>query len=237
MANPLAQLNTINELADLSGLFGWQMNNASYTNPNGAKVSFMVLNDQGIPFEQYIEGAVNAFNLVSGPSLTDPNVGLFNTSSSILSLREGATRKYAINRIPFANYDQLVDLGWGSQRMTFNAIFAGTMYQTAFRNVIQVLTMNDISGLGKLTHPFYQKVMNVLPIEFGNTYVSEQLNCVVCEIVFLTSDLTHLNPNSIQTNIVGEISKWYIGIQNSILSIGGTISAAKALASNFQAVI
>jgi hypothetical protein len=139
--------------------------------------------------------------------------------------------------VPFANYDQLVDLGWGTQRITFNAIFAGTMYQTAFRNVVQVITDNDVEGLGTLTHPFYQKIVNVLPIEIGNTYVSENLNCVLCEISFLTSDLTHLNPKNIQTSIVSSITKWYVGIENSILSIGGSISAAKALSSNFQAVL
>lgn len=237
MSNPLAQINTINEIASLAGLFNWQVNNASYTNPNGSTVSFMVLNTNGIPIEQYIQGAINAFNLISGPSALDPNIGLFNTSSSILSLRENFSRKYAINRVPFANHDQLVDLGWGAQRMSFHTIFAGTMYQTAFKNVIQSLTNNDVAGLGTLTHPIYQKIENVLPIDFGNTYVAESLNCVICEIIFLTSDITHLNPNNIQTNIVSTISKYYIGIQNSILSMGGTISAANALSSNFQAIL
>lgn len=237
MANGLAQLNELNELASLAGLFDWQMNNASYTNPNGNTVSFMVLSNNGVPLEQYIAGAVNAFNLLAGPSALDPNVGLFNTSSSIMSLRESFNRKYALNRIPFTNYDQIVDLGFGTQRMVFNVLFAGTMYQTAFINTIQAITNNEVSGLGKLMHPFYQEIKNVLPIELGNTYISESLNCVICELIFLTSDLTHLNPNSIKLNIVSEISKWYVGVQNSILSIGGTISAAKALSSGFQAII
>lgn len=237
MSNPLAQLNAINDAAYLAGLFNWQMNNATYTNPNGSKISFMVINNQGAPIEQFIQGAINGFNLVTGASAGDANLGLFNTSLSTLNLDEEFTRKFVLNRVPFANYDQPVDLGWGTQRQNFVVIFAGTMYQTALLNFIQVITNNDVAGLGTLLHPFYQTINNVLPINCRTRYKSDSLNCVICEITFLTSDLTHLNPLNITTSIVSTISKWYIGIQNSVSSIGGTIAAGRALSNNFGAFL
>lgn len=237
MANPLAQLNAINEAASLLGIFNWQMTNATYENPNGTKVSFHVIGDNGIPLEQYISGAINAFNLVTGASATDGNLGLFNTALSSVGLRENIMRKAVVNRVPFANYDQLVDLGIGGQRLNFRVMFVGTMYQTALHNFVQCLFANDQAGLGVLTHPFYGKIKNVLPWELGTSYAPDNLNCVSIEVSFMTSDITHLDPANVTTTIVGDISKYYIGIQNSILSIGGTIAGAKALSNNFAAVL
>lgn len=238
MANPIAILNEANELAYLAGIFNWQMLDGSYTNPNQTTVSFHVIDTSQAPIEQYISGAINTFNLIAGNSATDPNKGLFNTQLTSNALRENITRKYTLNRVPFANYDQPVDLGTGSQRISFSVLFVGTMYQTAMHNVVQSLFDNSSSGLGVLNHPFYGSIQNVLPIEFNIVYNYEMLNCVICEIIFLTSDITHLNPSSLQAQtLVSEISQWYIGIQNAILSIGGTISAAKSLSSNFAAIL
>ncbi len=233
----LASLSQINELAYLSGIFNWQMSNGSYVNPNGSITSFHVLDNVLVPIEQYIDGAISAYNLITGPSTTDSNRNLFNTNLIANGLHERIIRKYTLNRVPYANYDQPVDLGVGSQRIVFNVVFAGTMYLTALINLVQALFTNTKPGLGQLIHPFYGQIKNVLPIEFGITYNYESLNCAVCELVFLTSDITHLSASSLSLNTLSNISKWYIGIQNSILSIGGTISALNAIGSNVLATL
>ena len=232
MANAISALNSINEIAYLSGIFNWQMNNASYTNPNNSTVSFMVVNNQQVPIEQYVQGAISAFNLFTGNNGTDPNVSLFNTSLYAQGIRESIKRKYVLNRVPFANYDVPVDLGVGSQNITFNVVFAGTMYQSAMRNFVQALFNNSVAGLGVLTHPFYQKIMNVLPVSFDINYTFDSLNCMICEVTFLTSDITHLDPGSINTTVISEISKYFIGTQNAVGSIGGSISATRAIGGN-----
>jgi hypothetical protein len=232
MATTLSTLNSINEIAYLTGIFNWQMNNASYTNPNDSTVSFMVVDTQQVPIEQYVNGAVNAFNLFTGGSSVDPNTFLFNTSLYAQGVRESIRRKYVLNRVPLANYDVPVDLGVGSQNITFNVVFAGTMYQSAMRNFVQALFNNETGGLGTLTHPFYQKIMNVLPISFDVSYTFDSLNCMICEVTFLTSDITHLDPGSINTTTTSEISQYFIGTQNAVTSIGGTISATRAIGNN-----
>lgn len=235
MANPLSILNNANEIAYLAGLFNWQMSNASYINPDGTTISFHVLDNIQIPLEQYIQGIINTFNLVSGQfgfNPSDPNKQLFNTNLGITQIRENINRKYAIYRVPLANYDILVDQGIGGQTINFTVAFAGTMYQTALQNFVQCLFNNQTEGLGTLNHPFYNKIENVLPININNAYNFDQLNFILLQLTFLTSDISHLNPNSIKTNLASEIGTWYIGIQNAITSIAGTIAAAKTLNNN-----
>lgn len=231
--SPLAIISAANQAAFELGIFNWQMQDASYTNPNGTKVSFHVIADYGIPAAQYIEGEINAFNLIAstagGIPGIDPNKLLFNTTLSATSLREGIRRKYVLNRVPFANYDQPVDLGIGSQSMNFHVVFSGTMYQSAMHNLVQCLFNNQKSGLGTLTHPFYGTVNNVLPISFEINYENSRLNCIVCDIEFLTSDISHLSPSNVNNTLLTEISTWAIAIENTILSLGGTISAVNAL--------
>lgn len=226
----LAALNTLNEAAYLAGLFGWQMENASYINAGGKKVSFHVIENFGVPIGQYIAGEINTYNLinnaVSGPG-SDSNLGLFNTEVSSTGLTESITRKYALNKIPLANFDQLVDLGFGSQTITFRVLFCGTQYLTAHLNFIQCLFSTSVlnNNLGTLLHPFYPAIQNVLPVSYRNTFNPQKMNCVVGEVVFLTSDASHLNPASLPSSLSSKISEWYIGVQNSITSIASTASA------------
>lgn len=240
----MAVLNNVNEIAYLSGVFNWQIENASYTNPSGnATCSFHVIQNAGIPFAQFISGAINTYTLVSGKNPinqiksafgqgvnSDPNTDLFNSVVTSGNLKETISRKWAINKVPFANYDQLVDMGTGTQEMIFNVIFAGTMYQTALQNFLQCAFGAD-SGVGTLQHPFYNKVMNVLPVKFSNSYTFESLNCVVCEVVFMTSDLSHLVASVNNESISQTIQKGFIGVQSAITSIGGTISTLKTFGS------
>jgi len=230
--NILGVLNTANELAYLAGLFNWQVEAGSYENPDGRTTSFHVITGNDIPLLQYAKGAINTFNLLTGADKVDPNKGLFNTNIIATGLGEKIVRKYAINRVPYSNSDQPVDLGTGSQRIVFKVVFAGTMYMTAFTNVAVSLFGNKTSGLGILNHPFYGEIEGVLPVEMSSAYTSESLNCVVCEIVFMTSDISHLNPSALKESKMATAQKWYIGVQNAITSIAGTVSAAKSLASN-----
>jgi hypothetical protein len=108
---------------------------------------------------------------------------------------------------------------------------------TALINFVQCVFQNDQAGLGILTHPFYGKIKNVLPIDIGTIYMPDSMNCVSMEVNFITSDITHLDPANISPSIVSTISKYYIGVQNSILSIGGSIAGARALSSNLAAVL
>jgi hypothetical protein len=235
MASALSALNTINDLAYLAGLFNWQMENASYISADGQQqVSFHVVSGLQAPIEQYLSGAINTFDLVAGTSKTDPNLRLFNTQLISGNLRESITRKFAINRIPFSNYDQLVDLGSGTQRIVFNFIFAGTMYQTAMRNFEQVIFSPN---LGTLVHPFYDNIYNVLPVEFDNVYNFDSLNCITGQVVFQTSDLSHLSPALIKTDITSEIGKWFVGVEDSISAMAGAIQEGKGLIKQIGASI
>jgi len=241
MANTLGIINTANELAYLTGLFNWQMLDATYTTPDNKKtVSFNIVNNLGnfnVPLAQYVSGAVNAYNLVSSALgvTSDPNQNLFNTQMTSTGIIESINRKYVLNKIPFANYDQPVDMGTGSQKITFRIIFCGTMYLTALRNFQQYIFDNSVGSLGTLQHPFYGKINNVLPIDCRTTYDYASLNFVLCEASFLTSDLTHLSPSLIKNNATQIISTWYTGIQNTITSLIGTISTAKVIGTQIGA--
>jgi hypothetical protein len=235
MATLSGIVSTANSLAQLAGLFNVQMVNGSYTPPNGVTpVSFHVITALQIPLEQYVSGAIAGFNLLSGAG-TDPNTGLFNTNLIADGIDETINRKYSNNRVPLANYDQLASLGTGGQRIVLRLAFAGTMYQTAMNNLVQALFDDSLATpdtpLGSMVHPFYNTINNVLPISFRTVYDYTKLNFMICEVVFLTSDITHLYPNQV-ANIGADISKWYIGVQNSITSIGGTISAAQNIGTN-----
>lgn len=231
--NGLVALNAINEIAYLAGVFNWNVGNGSYTNPDGSTVTFHAINNFGVPIGQYVEGAVNTFKLVNNAfgnpaGATDPNLELFNTQLTNVGLSETIQRKYVINRVPYANYDQPVDLGIGGQSMTFTVLFAGTMYQTALFNFIQNLFNNKVAGLGTLQHPFYNKVMKVLPLSIKTDYSPNKQNFVLCTVSFATSDISYLNPSTLQASLASEISQWYIGIQNAILSMAGTAGALKS---------
>ena len=230
----LAAINTLDTIAYLAGLFEWPVADGSYTNPDGSTVSFHVINNFGIPIAQYIAGEVNTFNLINGAlgnpaGITDPNKALFNTQSTATNLNETIQRKYTVNRIPFANYDQPVDLGVGGQEMEFTVVMSGTMYQTAMQNIVQCLFNNSKPGLGTLQHPFYTAIKKVLPISLKTSYIAKNMNFVLVTITFITSDLSHLNPSALKNSLSSEISTWFIGLSNAILSIGGTISAIKTL--------
>ena len=237
MANFGSILNDINNLAFLAGEFNWQMTDGSYTNPNGNTVSFHVITNYGIPAAQFIEGAINTYNLISGASAADPNQGLFNTNLSATQINEDIFRKYVANRVPYANFDQLSDQGLGGQHLVMHIVFAGQMYLTAFRNIIQNLFTNSTPGLGTLLHPLYGKIANVLPIRCRSNYSYSSMNCVVVELTFLTSDITHLTANNVSDSLISEISKWFIGTENAVTSIGGTIQAAQGLSSTSLAGI
>lgn len=243
MANPAAVLSNIDEIAYLSGIFDWEMSNGSYVPPgvtgSVTPVAFHVINNLQIPLEQYASGAINTFNFVSGQIFPggDPNTKLFNTLLNADGLRENIQRKYTINRIPFANYDQPVDLGAGGQRIAFNVVFAGTQYLTAMKNLVQAIFNNQNPGLGTLNHPFYNKIKNVLPLEFNPMYDYKQLNCVICQLIFYTSDLSHLNPGIGATSLTTILQEAFIGTQNTITSLSGTVAAAKTLISQASAQI
>lgn len=243
MANILNALSTIDEIAYLAGIFNWQMSDASFTNNQGQSCSFHVLANAAIPgigeipLEQYIGGEINTYNLITGPgSGNDPNLKMFNTFLNINGLQENIKRKYTVNRIPFANYDQPVNLGVGGQTINFNVVFCGTLYQTAWRNFAQVLFTNNNFGLGTLNHPFYNEINNVLPIEISSVYDYKQLNCVILQVAFVTSDLSHLSAGlSASAVLTQTIQEWFIGTQNAITSIGGTISSVQSISSNIGA--
>ena len=240
MANVLTPLSSLNDLAQLAGLFNWQLQDGSYTNPNKVTTSFYIIDNLQAPIESFIAGEINTYNLVSGlinGNPTDPNKNLFNTNFDSDKIHEEIVRKYAYNRIPYANYDQPVDLGIGGQHITFNIIIFGTMYQTGFTNLIQSLFGNKKNGLGTLQHPVYGTVNNVLPIRVRNSYEYRSLNAVFCELTFLTSDINHIVANNTTSSLVATIGKYFIGTQNAVTSIGGTISAAQGISSNFIAGI
>lgn len=234
MASALSFLNSVNEIAFLSGIFDWEMSDGKYTTPDKSlTVSFHIVTiGSSVPITQYIQGAINTFSL---SDVADPNQGLFNTQSATSQIRESIARKYAINRVPFSNADQLVDIGTGSQRMTFNVLFAGTMYQTAMRNFIQAIfntsTASTGSTLGTLQHPFYNTINNVLPIKFDTVYEHTSLNFVACEITFLTSDLTHLSPAQLSLSPAQIISSAYTGTQAALTAINTTITTLQSTSS------
>jgi hypothetical protein len=230
MANPLAIINSLNEVAYLAGLFNWQMSDGSYTNPDGSLTcSFHVVKlANSIPLAQYASGAIDAYNLIAGPSKTDPNQQLFNTQIAATGIRENITRKYTVNRIPFANYDQPVDLGTGTQRITCNVLFAGTMYQTAVQNFMQC-AFGPQSGLGTLNHPFYNKIEKVLPVEFNTLYSYDSLNFVMCEVTFVTSNLLHLSPSNIQRSLAQKIAAAYQATQAALTSVITSVNVIKSM--------
>ena len=237
MANLGTQLSTLNEVAQLAGLFDWQMTNASFT-PNGSNntVSFHVVNNAQIPAERYIQGEINTYDLITNEFSIggDPNIGLFNTTLSAASIDETILRKYTLNRVPYANYDQPVDLGVGSQKIVFRVIFVGTQYIQGYQNAIQSLfgSANSANGLGILQHPFYGKIKNCLPIRCSNRFDYMHMNCIWSELEFLTSNITHLTAGNLSEGILATISKYFIGTQNAITSLGGSLAAITAFGNN-----
>lgn len=235
MSSLTSGINTANTIAELAGLFNVQMVNGSYTNPNQQTVSFHIVTQNQVPIAEYLSGLINGFNFMNGAiggASIDPNEFLFNTALTATGLNETVMRKHTINRIPYANYDMPVDLGIGGQRINFNIAFTGTMYQTAFQNFIQALYSNSTPGLGTLTHPFYGTINNVLPLSITGAYESTKMNYILLTVPFQTSDINHLYPNTNINSILAEIGRYYIGIQNSVSSIGGIISGGQAIGSN-----
>lgn len=237
MANLLSSLSTLDSVAGLLGIFDWEMTNGSFTNPNKTTVAFHVITGEKMPIEQFVAGAVNTYNLLTGGSKSVLNTGLFNTNLGAQEMNEDIVRKYAINKPPLCNFDQPVDLGMGGQDIVLRCIFSGTMYMTAFTNMIQCLFNNNASGLGVLNHPLYGKIKNVLPVRCRSNYSFQSLNCVIVELTFITADITHLSAGSVTTSTLAEITKWFTGTQNAITSIGGTIAAAKGITSDTVAVL
>jgi hypothetical protein len=219
----------VNEIARLSGLFNQQVTNGSYTNPNGNTVSFHVLDNQKVPLESYVAGEIDTYNLFNGASAKDGNRGLYNTTLAQQMIDETIERKVQIVRVPYANYDIIVDCGTGSQLLVFTVVFCGTMYQTAWHNLIAVLFDNKKKGNGILTHPFVGEIKDVLPIKVSNAYTYEALNCISHKITFCTSNIKHLVSDIFTDSKLSEIGKYYSGIQSGIKSIFGLRSALKGL--------
>lgn len=232
-------LNSANNLAELAGINNQQVDNATYINANGKKVSFHVLPLGGIPAGRYIQGAVNTYDLLKPKPKNDPtqpppdpNLNLYQTKLTAVGINESIERKVIKNKIPYTNYDQIVDLGISGQTIVINAMFYGIQYQQAYKNLINILFDNSISGLGILMHPFYGKIENVLPVKVGNSFVNENLNCLTLELTFLTTDIKHLFPTVLKESKLATIGKYYSGIQNAVTSTMGLISAVKSLINN-----
>jgi hypothetical protein len=236
--NILGKISTLNDIAELSGLLNWEINDAKFKNPDGSIVSFYVLNRVKYPIARYLNGGINAFNLVNGlffnKNQKDPNQTLFNTNLGVSMIKESCKRKYSIREVPYANYDQLVNLGMSGQLITFKVVFAGTQYLTAYLNVIQNLFGYSSSNndLGTLYHPFYNEIKGVLPLAWSNEFVYDTLNFVAVDITFRTSNILHLSPQSLNQGLREQIALAYIAIENSLLSIGAMVDALKGLSHN-----
>lgn len=239
MPNLNSGLNSANSLTALAGANGQQIDNATYINPNGNKVSFHVLPTAGVPAGRYLAGAVSSYNLIKPTAKNDPtkpppdpNLDLYQTKLTATSIAENIERKVIKNRIPYTNYDQIVDIGIAGQTIVLNAMFYGTQYQQGFKNLVNILFDNSTSGLGTLMHPFYGKIENVLPIKVGNTYSENYLNCIIVELTFLTTDIKHLFPKVTKESKLKTIAKFYQGIQNAVTSTMGLIASVKSLINN-----
>ena len=235
----LVVLNQLNEAAYLAGLFDVQVSNGAWKqiDINGTTVSttyFHVLNPIPAPIGAYASGALNTYNLLAG-NKTD-NKQLFNTGVAMTALQETITRFYNSNPVPYANYRQLGDVGIGGMDIAMTIVLSGTMYQTAYYNLIKVLFDNsgNYATLGTLTHPFYNDIQNVLPVQCNVRYISGTLNFIMLDLLFLTEDINHLTKSNYKLDIQQEIGAWFIGIEDGLLGIGGAIAALQSLLSNFK---
>ena len=235
----LVVLNQLNEAAYLAGLFDVQVSNGAWKQllTNGTTVSttyFHVLNPIPAPIGAYASGAINTYNLIAGKK-TD-NSGLFNTGVAMTALQETISRYYNANNVPYANYRQLGDVGINGMDIALSVVLSGTMYQTAYYNLIKVLFDNsgNYAALGTLTHPFYGDIKNVLPIECKVRYISGSLNCIMLDLLFLTQDINHITKSNFKLDLQQEIGAWFIGIEDGLLGIGGAIASLQSLLSNFK---
>ena len=240
MANALTVLNQLNEAAYLAGIFDVQVSDGAWVqiNKDGTTVAsttyFHVLSPIKAPIGSYVNGALNTYNLIAG-NKTD-NSELFNTGVAMTELQETISRYYNANNVPYANYRQLGDVGINGQDITMSVILSGTMYQTAYHNLIRVLfdSSGNFAELGTLTHPFYGDIKNVLPITAKVRYISGAVNCIMLDILFLTQDISHLTKNNYKLNTQQEIGEWFIGIEGALLGIGGIIASLQSLLNNFK---
>lgn len=233
--------SSLSQIAYLAGVFNWQVSDASYT-PPGSKmpVSFHIVNNiTGTNLENYFQGAINTYNLISNTfsnknSNADPNLNLYNTKMQATSATHIFEKKLVINRIPYANRDQIVPMGCGGENITFNVIFAGTMYQTAFLNFIQAVLQDNLGSgsLGTLNHPFFGNISNVTASSGQYVFENARMQCIILNIVFRTSDLSHLKPNIVQTSTQQTINKYYTGVTTAVSSISSTITNLKTLKTN-----
>jgi hypothetical protein len=253
--NPLSLVSRVNTLAKYAGLLGCQVQEAKYQNYNGNTVSLFILNKLpnkfGIdsPLFNNAESAIDAYKLVSSlinknQTNQDPNQNLFGTFCAGIKVKEKLQRKFAINKVPYANYDQIIPMGTGGQQITLTVAYGGLNFQQGFLNTVQTLMMennlntpkgnnNLIKGLGILQHPFYGEIKNVLPIEVDNVYTSERANFVLADITFITTDSSHLIAGNNKKSKQEEIAYWYQATQRSILGIIGAVDILKTVTRGF----
>lgn len=254
--NPIGITNKINTIAKYAGLLGCQVQESKYQNYNGNKISLYVLNplpnqyDIYSPLFNQAQGAIDAYKLVSnlinkGQLGQDPNQNLFGTFLAGIKVKEKLQRKFAINKVPYANYDQIIPMGTGGQQITMTVAYGGLDFEQGFLNIIQTLMQdsnldtpkgnNKLSrGLGILWHPFYGQINNVLPIEIDNVYSSERANFVIADITFVTQDSSHLIVGNSQRSMQEKIAYYF---QATEASIFGLITGATVIKNTFKGLI
>lgn len=236
----LTLLNQAEQAALLSGILGVSLQNGTYKNGTGKTTTFFLSDIASqIPAANYINGAISTYSMAKSLLSNEPdgNTRLFNTIVTSGKIAETFRRKGHREEIPFQNYDIPINGGIGGQDIVFSLVFTGTQYLKAYYNAIEVLFDASDTGLGTLTHPFYGVINNCLPRRVAGIYEAEKLNCIVFDVIFETSDISHLNnPTNTSASIGTDIAEGFMLAQQAAFAITSAISNIKGLINQVSAI-
>lgn len=218
-------------IANALGLNNWQLIQAKYNGCSFYSLQSLSGSIMQSDIAKSISNGIYATNKIFGGSSTDANASskLFMTTMALLNVNDNLNRKLVRKKLPYANQDNIEDMGLSGWSFSVNAIFIGTEYLQALNNFLAAVASPDPTVANQLVHPIYGLIT-------GNTYLanirlrysSEARMAVALELTFEAEQGIAWIPAPLSAIQIGSMA--LLGVLSAISAVGNAVTITQAIA-------
>lgn len=231
--NSLNIQSTILEIANLIGINDWQLVEGMY---NGCSFTSLQPINSALAqtsIGQTINNGIFAYNSIIGALGADAGDlngygRLFNTTMGLMNVNDTMTNKLARKKLPYADYDNIEDMGNGGWSFTVNAIFIGTQYLTAFNNFLTASQNPSPANKNQLVHPVYGQISGLVYLSSIKTrYSSDARQAVMVELSFEAEQSNAWSQSTLNLTTIASIA--LTGVLGAVNAVGEALSLKSIL--------
>lgn len=233
MADLLNDQSNLLEVASILGLTNWQLNEGMY---NGCSFHTLQPLSAAISQSAIVNGAatgIYAFNKLLGTNLLGDNpnsrTNLFLTTLALMNVNDELTRKFVRKRLPYANQDNIEDMGLSGESYTINALFFGMDYLTALDNFLNAVLNPPPKDENVLIHPVLGEISgDTYLVRMKRRYSSDAYQAVMLELQFEAEQAIGWSKNTLSpTELTSQV---LLGSIAALNAVGSAISLSTFLA-------